>query len=88
MSTVSRAGLKVRAAEWTGVCEYCAKTYRRDELHWVCEGWVATDGRRGHTTATLCPSCARLALAHCWICGALTGRTDDLCQACVEGRSA
>ncbi len=88
MSTVSRSGLKVRAFEATAVCDYCKRAVLRGELQWVCDDWVSTDGRRGHTTATLCPSCAQLALAHCWICGALTGRADDLCQSCVEARSA
>lgn len=84
MSFVSRDGLNVRSFEQSGDCDYCGKTFLRGELERVVEDWTCTDGRRGHTTATLCPSCARLALAHCWRCGALTGRADDLCAACCE----
>lgn len=84
--TVSKGGLKVPPREAASACEHCGQTFRAGELAWVCEDWTAADGRRGHTTATLCPECAGLALCHCWRCGRLTGR-DDECPACAE-RSA
>lgn len=78
----SRDGLKVRPTEQVGTCDGCGGTFRLSDLRWVSDDWTSTDGRRGHVTATLCPECDRLALAHCWSCGRLTGREDDQCVDC------
>lgn len=88
--THSRGGLHVHGSEHTGICDYCGRTVLAGELRWVVEDWELahpspldrTMHRRGHETATLCPDCQPLAVVHCWHCGELTGREDDLCERC------
>ena len=84
MTYASDSSLIKQSGADSSVCEWCRGTFLTADLEWTVQDWESISGRRGHVTATLCPACRELALAHCWRCGSLTGSKDDLCADCEE----